>query len=345
MEKVLALVTFLVVSQSAAFAAAPIYESQWALENKGQRVCRFDGKNCIDGLAGSDIKAQAAWKKNRDCSSIVVAVLDSGVDQRHPDLQPNLLGGMNFVGTAATQDPQDDNLHGTHVSGIIAAAGSESKGVVGVCQKARLLPVKVGDAEGYLEDSDILEGIQFALSQKAKVINASFGGGGANQLMRNAMAKATGTLFVIAAGNGDMLGRGFSIDTQAVYPAAYDLPNMIVVAATDSRDQLGKFSNFGVKRVQLAAPGVNIVSTFPMAQTEEMKSYGIPVEAGALDGTSMATPYVTGAVALAWATSPRSQPPTIKRKVMLAVDKIPSLAGKVESGGRLNLAKLFSRGI
>ncbi|MGZ3694734.1 MAG: S8 family peptidase [Bdellovibrionota bacterium] len=338
---VLGVILFTVLTPTT-YAGQSTYDSQWALENKGQRVCRFDGKNCLDGKAGSDIKAQQAWKSNQDCSSIVVAVLDSGVDQRHPDLQSNLLPGKNFVNDLKTSDPQDDNLHGTHVSGIIAGAGSETKGVVGVCRKAKLLPVKVGDKDGFLTDADILEGIQFAVSQNAKVINASFGGGASNQLLKDAMAKASGTLFVVAAGNGDMFGHGVSIDAQPVYPAAYDLQNMVVVAATDSQDRLAAFSNFGTGRVHLAAPGVDIVSTFPMEATEEMLANNIPVESGAIDGTSMATPYVSGAVALLWSTSPRSAPAKIKRRLLLSVDKVPALNGKVQTGGRLNLAKLFS---
>jgi subtilisin family serine protease len=322
--------------------AGSTYDSQWALENKGQRVCRFDGKNCLDGKSGADVNAQEAWQINQDCSSIVVAVLDSGVDQSHPDLQGNLLPGKSFVNQLVTDDPQDDNLHGTHVSGIIAGAGNEAKGVVGICRKASLLPVKVGDKDGFLSDSDVLEGIQFAVSQNAKVINASFGGSMPNRLVKSAMAKASGTLFVVAAGNGDRLGKGVSIDTTPVYPAAYDLDNMIVVAATDSQDRLGAFSNFGMKRVHLAAPGVNIVSTFPMQPTEEMLANAIPVGSGAIDGTSMATPFVSGAVALAWARKPLAEPAEIKRILLDSVDKLPVLAGKVQSGGRLNLAKFVN---
>ncbi|MGE3263428.1 MAG: S8 family peptidase [Bacteriovoracia bacterium] len=335
----------LAFSLSAPAFGAATYDSQWALANTGQRVCRFDGKNCLDGKEGADTKAQEAWKWNRDCSAIVVAVLDSGVDQRHPDLEQNLIPGKSFVDDVVSSDPQDDNLHGTHVSGIIAGAGSESQGVVGVCRKARLLPVKVGDKEGFLTDADILEGIAFAVSKRAKVINASFGGNTPNQLVKDAMAKANGTLFVVAAGNGDMFGRGFSIDAKPVYPAAYDLPNMVVVAATNSRDELGTFSNFGAGRVQIAAPGVNIVSAFPMRTTEEMAANGIPVESGALDGTSMATPYVAGAAALLWSTIPGTAALEIKRRLLLSVDKIPALEGKVQSGGRLNMAKLFVHGI
>jgi subtilisin family serine protease len=273
---------------------------------------------------------------------VVVAVLDTGADQNHPDLRGNLLPGKNFVDAAVANGAQDDNLHGTHVAGIIAGAGSEASGVMGVCQKARVLPVKVGDKDGNLTDADILEGIQYAVAQKAKVLNASFGGGESNEVMKSAIAKANGTLFVVAAGNGDIFGRGFSLDQQAVFPASYNLPNMIVVAATDGQDRLAKFSNFGTQGVHLAAPGVNIVSTMPMQATDEMLLNNIPTEAGAIDGTSMATPFVTGAAALLWSTAPASDPLTIKQRILASVDKVAGLSGKVQTGGRLNLAKMLT---
>ena len=205
-----------------------------------------------------------------------MAVLDSGIDLRHPDLAANLLSGKNFVGGQVSDDPQDDNLHGTHVAGIIAGAGTETSGVVGVCRRARILPVKVGDSQGYLTDADILEGINYAVSQGARLVNGSFGGPQPNALVKNAISKARNTLFVFAAGNGDDRGVGFSIDEQATYPAAYGLANIVTVAATDSSDRLGAFSNFGVKKVQIAAPGVNIISSLPVKPTEEMAQYGIP---------------------------------------------------------------------
>lgn len=340
--RALALMVSLLPGVAQAAGSAPTktpFASQWAFENVGQSVCRFDGKNCITGTKGSDIKAKQAWAKTQNCSSVVVAVLDSGVDSRHPDLQGNLLQGYNFVNES--NDPTDDNLHGTHVSGIIAANGTETRGVNGVCQRAKLLPVKVGSAEGYLTDEDVLQGISYASKQGAKVVNGSFGGGPSNTLVKNAIQKASGTLFIFAAGNGDFLGRGFDIDKQAVYPASYDLPNIVAVAATDGKDQLGKFSNFGAKRVHLAAPGVNIVSTFPMKATAEMKNNKIPTEMGAIDGTSMATPYVAGAATMLWSTSPSATPAEVKARLLQAVDKVPALAGKVQSGGRLNLSKLF----
>lgn len=338
----IALGIFLVPALSFAGGAAPYkapFMSQWAFENKGQEVCRFDGKNCLKGTVGADMKAKLAWSKNQDCSSVTVAILDSGVDMRHPDLSGNLLRGYNFVDE--TNDPADDNLHGTHVAGIIAASGSENKGVTGVCKKARVLPVKVGSAEGYLTDEDVLQGIDYAVSQGAKVVNGSFGGGPGNELIKKAIAKASNTLFIFAAGNGDMFGRGFDVDAKPVYPAAYGLANIVSVAATNSQDKLGAFSNWGFNTVDLAAPGVNILSTLPMKATAEMTRNKIPAEMGAIDGTSMATPYVAGAAALLWSTSPKASLSSVKQRLLASVDKVPALQGKVKTGGRLNLSKLF----
>jgi thermitase len=317
------------------------FDSQWALENRGQEACSFHGRNCQSGKAGADLKAKQAWSRNRNCRNILTAVLDTGVDKRHPDLSANLVKGKNFVGEEASDDAQDDNLHGTHVTGIIAGSGDESRGVVGVCQNARILPVKVASAQGYLIDSDIIEGVEFAISKRAQVVNGSFGGTRPNQILKDLLAGAKDTLFVLAAGNGNRQGIGFSIDEIPVYPAAYDLDNLIVVAATDNRDNLGRFSNFGVGRVHLAAPGVAILSTMPMEPTAQMRQANIPVEAGAIDGTSMATPYVTGAATLLWSRYPGLRAADIKNRVLKAVDKIDSLEGKVKTGGRLNLAKLF----
>jgi subtilisin family serine protease len=271
---------------------------------------------------------------------VVVAVLDTGADLRHPDLAANLLPGRNFV-EGASEDAQDDNLHGTHVSGIIAGAGTAEDGVVGVCRKARLLPVKVGSAEGMLTDADILSGIEYAVEQGARVVNGSFGGPGENAVVKKAIAKAKNTLFVFAAGNGDMFGVGYSIDEEPTYPASYGTANIVAVAASDSTDQLGSFSNFGAQHVHLAAPGVNIVSALPMQPTAEMAEYGIPTQSGPLDGTSMAAPYVAGAVTMLLGANPKMSTAQAKRRLLSSVDKLDSLAGKVSSGGRLNLAKLM----
>ncbi len=333
---------FLLSFITPSLSLASAFELQWALENKGQKVCNFRGEKCVDGTPGVDIKHRLVAQKFQDCSAVIAAVLDSGVDTRHPDLAGNLLPGKNFVGEAETDDPTDDNLHGTHVTGIIAGSGSEAKGVVGVCKKARILPVKVGSAEGYLTDADILEGINFAVGKSARVINGSFGGERGNEIIKAAIRNARNTLFIFAAGNGDRFtGLGFDIDKRPIYPAAYGLANIVTVAATDSQDRLGRFSNYGSRHVQLAAPGVNIMSTMPMEKTATMKQAGIAEEAGSIDGTSMATPYVAGAVTMLLSQHPNLSVAAAKSLLLRSVDKTDSLKGKVQSGGRLNLAKLM----
>lgn len=331
----------LLASVMASPAYAATYDSQWALENTGQHVCNFRGQRCTDGEAGDDIKYKAVAQRFGDCSAVTVAVLDTGADLRHPDLAANLLPGRNFVEGSSGDDAQDDNLHGTHVAGIIAGRGTPSSGVVGVCRRARLLPVKVGGAEGSLTDSDILEGINFAVASGARVVNGSFGGPSGSTAVKNAIARAKNTLFVFAAGNGDEEGNGFDIDAQPIYPASYGLSNIVVVAATDASDELGAFSNFGGSTVDLAAPGVNIVSTLPMRPTQEMSQYGIPTRSGPLDGTSMATPYVAGALTMLLGANPGMTAAAAKSRLLASVDKLPGLSGRVGSGGRLNLAKLL----
>jgi subtilisin family serine protease len=328
-------------SLAARHATQATFPQQWALKNTGQHNCNFRGSACTDGQAGVDIKYELVTNQYGDCSSIIVAVLDTGADLSHPDLKANLLPGKNFVGGNESDDPQDDNLHGTHVSGIIAGSGTERSGVVGVCHKAQLLPVKVASAEGQLTDADILTGINYAVAQGARVVNGSFGGPGSNQVIADAIGAAPNTLFVFAAGNGDDNGVGFSIDDQPSFPAAYDEPNIVAVAATDSDDNLGSFSNFGAQHVHLAAPGVNIVSSLPMKPTAEMSQYKIPTQVGPLDGTSMATPYVTGALTMLIASNPGMSAQDAKAQLLAGVDQVAALDGKVATGGRLNLAKMM----
>lgn len=331
--------SLLALASVAAYGAP--FDSQWALQNNGQKACGFDGEGCQDGTKGADIKATEAWKRSNDCSSVLVAVLDTGANQKHPNLAGNLVPGHNFVSDIDSTDPEDDNLHGTHVSGIIAGNGTTANGVMGVCHKARVLPIKVADAMGRLTDADVIEGINFAASQKAQIVNASFGGSRSNDFIKKAIAKANKTLFVVAAGNGDWFGNGYDVDTTPVYPLSYKLPNIVGVAATDNRDQLGSFSNFGVGNVDLAAPGVNIFSTLPLAPTAEMKEYNVPAQMGTMSGTSMAAPYVAGAAALLLSVQPKLTVAKLKEKLMLSVDKMEPLKTKVASGGRLNLATLL----
>ena len=178
------------------------------------------------------------------------------------------------------RSPDDRDDHGTHISGSIAAAADDGYGVPGIAFGARVMSVKFLEGNRGGSSSAAAEAINYAVDNGAQIINSSWGGPGSSTAIRNAIAyaRSRGVLFVTAAGN-----EGQNNDTRASYPANYDLDNILSVAASDRRDQLASFSNYGATRVDLAAPGVDIVSTIP-GETW-----------GYMDGTSMASPYVAGA--------------------------------------------------
>jgi subtilisin family serine protease len=328
---------------SASAAVLPIadqdlFGKQWALNNEGQNICDQDGV-CKDGLRNIDIRALDAWHSGTDCSRARVAILDTGVDLTHPELSSTVRAGANFVDSV--QSVQDDNSHGSHVAGIIAATGGNGSGVSGVCKTADVLAVKIADAYGRLSDSDIVAGIDYARQAGAKVVNASFGGPGASSAVRDAIAKGS-FLFIAAAGNGDRRGIGYSIDERPTYPASFSLPNMMVVAASDNQDRLGTFSNFGARTVNIAAPGVGILSTTPRGETAFMGQVGIKQIHDFFDGTSMATPYVVGAVALYWSNHPTATAAQVKAQILQSADRVPAFSGKLSTPARLNLLRLMN---
>jgi hypothetical protein len=247
------------------------------------------------GTADADIDAPEAWGISTG-NTVVVAVIDTGIDYTHPDLMFNYAGGVDFVN--GDGDPMDDHGHGTHVSGTIAASlnnvtgdPSAEEGVVGVAPNARIVAYKVCDAAGNCSDFAIEQGIAQAISAGAKVINMSLGGPEISQSLTDAVQDAWNAGLVIVAGAGN------DGNTNQFYPAA--LPNVISVGAFDEDHQRASFSNYG-NWVDISAPGNVIMSSYPMAQCV---ASGIPGDAGCynwLSGTSMATPHVSGAAALVW---------------------------------------------
>ena len=454
----------------------PGFNQLWALNNTGQIV------NGTAGNMGADIKFVPAWNLAQAATNqVVVAVIDTGVDYNHPDLAANIclnpseiaangvdddangyvddIRGWNFADN--NNDPSDSGEHGTHVAGTIAAVGNNALGVIGVCYKARILALKASSDGENLDDAAIIEAIQYAVARKKAganvvAINASFGGPGFDSAMQAAIQSAgnVGILFCAAAGND-----GANNDSVMTYPADYRLTNMIVVAATDSRDNLASFSNFGAANVDLGAPGVSIYSTKPtnapgttasvqiassnyaanaltfspttsgvgiagliidcglgspsdftasvrgnialisrgtlkfadkvsnamvagakavviynnvsggfsgtllnasnwiptiaLSQADGLAIKGLVPAAGVvvnvtdptkvyqfLDGTSMATPHVCGAVAFAAMNFPNESFAQRKLRILNNVEPIPSLQGKVVTGGRLNLQRI-----
>ena len=315
----------------------PQFEQQWALNNVGQ-----DG-----GKKRADIDALKAWLKTRGSDKVVVAVLDTGVDYTHSDLVTNMwirpdsvpeyaddeLGSFDdihgFDADTNAADPMDDNGHGTHCAGIIGAEGDNGVGIAGINWNVKIMPLKFLGRGGFGTTKNAIEAINYAIDRKKhgvniRVINASWGSTQYSRALEDAIRAAgeEGILFVAAAGNN-----GTDNDKRAHYPSNYNLPNVISVAAVDRTDSLTSFSNFGAKTVHIAAPGRDILSTWLGDAFRDAS------------GTSMAAPQVSGVAGLILASEPRISVAKLRERLLGSVDKIPSLDGKVSSGGRLNAAK------
>ena len=275
------------------------FGEQWALHNTGQPfecVSTIFGVWCLfQGTADADIDAPEAWAVSTG-SPVRVAVIDSGVDYRHPDLASQYLGGYDFFNGDA--DPMDDNGHGTHVAGTIAAAANnltgapaEEEGVVGVAPNATLLAYKVCGADGSCSDFAIQQAIAAAVRDGAKVINMSLGGPEFSQSTYDAVQDAwrAGLVLVAGAGNDGTTG--------LFYPAAFD--NVIAVGAFDQHHRRASFSNYGTW-VDISAPGNEIMSAYRLSAC---LASDVPGDTGCYtwsSGTSMATPHASGAAALIW---------------------------------------------
>ena len=319
----------------------------WGLNNDGS------GGGVID----ADIDAPEAWDKTKGSHETIVAVIDTGVDYTHPDLAANIwtnpdeiagdkidndgngyvddIHGYDFVNNDG--DPMDDHFHGTHVAGTIGAVGNNGIGISGVNWNVQIMALKFLDASGGGYTSDAIAALNYAVANGAIASNNSWGGGGFSAAFQTAIqnARNKGHIFVAAAGND-----GANTDSNAFYPAGYNVDNVISVGATDISDSLAYFSNFGVKSVDLTAPGVDIYSTFPTHMTQAMRDEGFSTNYETISGTSMATPHVTGVIALV-ASLHRGDPnwgyeDTIAQ-VFNTVDVIPG-ASKTVTGGRLNAA-------
>lgn len=238
----------------------PRFGELWGLRNTGQS----------SGTAGVDIDAANAWDTQTDASQTVVAVLDTGVHYTHEDLAANMwngtaLGfphhGWNCID--GDDNPYDLQGHGSHCAGTIGAVGNNAIGVTGVAWKVKIMAVKVLDDEGTGTSASAIAGYNWVLARKKQgvnvvAINASYGGGGASDSERYAIAALgdAGIIFVAAAGND-----GRNNDAYPHYPSSYTLPNIIAVAASDRKDARPGFSNYGATSVHLAAPGSDILST------------------------------------------------------------------------------------
>jgi subtilisin family serine protease len=311
----------------------PMFDQLWGLNNTGQ----------TGGTAGADVDALRAWDVFTGSSDVIVVVIDTGVDYNHADLAANMWvnpgeipgNGLDDDGNGYVDDvdgwdfynddndPMDDHGHGTHCSGTIGAVGNNAVGVVGVNWTVKILPLKFLGSGGTGTTSDAILAIEYATAMPGvKIMSNSWGGGGYSSALEDAIQAASdaGILFVAAAGN--YVG---NTDITPNYPSCYDVPNVMSIAATDHNDELCSFSGYGAVTVDLAAPGDNILSTFPG------NSYG------ELGGTSMATPHVSGAAALIWGRFPAMTMLQVKALIMSSVDVVPGMTGLCVTDGRLNV--------
>ncbi|MDS0527442.1 S8 family serine peptidase [Clostridium sp. SHJSY1] len=309
----------------------PYYPNLWGLKNTGQY---FLGQF---GTPGVDINVEKAWDVTKGDSGVVVAVIDSGVDYTHPDLSNNMwkntkeipnnnidddgngyvddVNGWNFY--QSSNNPMDDYGHGTHVAGTIAALDN-TIGVIGVAPHVKIMSLKFLDSNGKGSIANAIKAINYAKKMGAKIINNSWGGGDYSQALYDTIKNYDG-LFVAAAGNV-----GTDNDLYPNYPASYNLPNILSVAAIDNIGSLADFSNYGVTTVDVAAPGVRIYSTKPSNSYQSLR------------GTSMATSHVSGIAALVLSANPLDSAANIKDSITESVVKLPSLNGKIATGGMVN---------
>jgi subtilisin family serine protease len=309
----------------------------WGLVNTGQSLVGGEA-----GVSGVDIGAERAWNIATGSEKIIVAVIDTGVDYTHPDLAANMwvneaeragqpgvdddqngviddVHGADFANNDG--DPMDDNGHGTHVAGTIGAVGDDGAGVVGVNWRVKIMAGKFLQADGGGDLKAAISAIQYAVNNGAKILNNSWGGGPHSRALEEVIqwAEQKGVLFVAAAGNH----RGNN-DEQPTYPASYNVPNVISVAAINNKGLLADFSCFGRRSVHLGAPGDGILSTVPGGKYRSFK------------GTSMATPHVVGVAALVWGHEPGLTAAEVRDRIISTARPLSSLKNKTRSGGTVD---------
>lgn len=309
----------------------PFFPELWGLHNIGQS----------GGMNDADIDAPEAWELERGRGDVIVGIIDSGIDYTHPDLEANLwinpgeiadngidddqngyvddVRGYDF--DAGTPVPMDACVHGTHVSGTIGAVSNNGIGSCGIAWNVQLMPLKFMDEDGRGSASDAVAAIEYAIQMGADILNLSWGGTAFSETLLAGLASSdsAGLLIVCSAGNA-----GVDNDVTPHYPSSFELDNLISVTASDNHDGLPDFANWAVESVDLAAPGVSILSTAPD------NKYGF------MSGSSMAAPHVAGTGALLWSHFPEAAAVDLKRKILASVDKKESLIGSSQTAGRLN---------
>jgi len=331
--------------RTSAVPGDPQFGQQWGLHNIGQEVPAGSGRY---GTSDADIDGVEAWDVQRVAPGVVVAVVDSGVDYRHPDLALNMWvnpgevagNGIDDDGNgwvddvhgvdACDQDgdPDDDNGHGTHVAGIVGARGDNGVGVTGVAWRTKIMALKFLCADGQGFTSDAAAVIDYALAMKETygytrmIVNASWQGSEDSSALSWALYRAekAGVLIVAAAGD-----EGRDTDVMPSYPSGHGYLNILSVGASDLDDAPAAFSNHGCGAVDFYAPGIDILSTAPRGGYRYQS------------GTSMSAPLVTGIAALLWQRHATRGVADIRTMLTNSVDDVPALEGQAASQGRINL--------
>lgn len=307
------------------------------------------------GATLMDIQSTLAWDTTQGESSIIVAIIDTGIDSNHPDLRRQLwhnvsegvisdgvdndhngyiddVIGYDFVNDDFNPNDDDVDGHGTHVAGLIAAEGNNSIGTSGVAWRASLMSLKILDSDGYGELADEVEAIRYAVDNGARIINMSLGGTcgdapSSAEYEAIRYAKDNNVLVVIASGND-----ACNTDATPTYPAAHPLDNILSIGAIDRFGTVPYFSNYGASSVHLSAPGEDIYSTVPISKG----SYAL------MSGTSMATPITSGSALLVWAHNPSLGYKQVREKLMGSAILSTTLEGKNLMGGSLDVARALT---
>lgn len=326
-------------------ASAPkdtLFKKQWGMKNDGKNGTIFSS-----GIAGEDINVLRAWSITKGSKSIKIAVIDTGVDYTHPDLKEQMdvntaelngkagvdddsngyvddIYGFDFANKDG--DPQDGHGHGTHCAGVIGAS-HDSGGVAGVMADVKIVGIKFLADSGSGETIDAIASIDYAIKRGVQVMSNSWGGGGREQSLLDAItsAEAAGITFVAAAGN-----ESADNDSRASYPANYEVSNVISVGSYTSAGAKSSFSNYGLKSVHVTAPGSKILSTFKRGGHSS------------LSGTSMATPHIAGIVGLLLSKEPNLTPAQIRERLVNTSVKTDKLSTASLSAGRVDAYKALT---
>lgn len=336
------------------------FNDLWGLHNTGQTFSTHPPGQTGSGSVDADIDAPEAWDVELGDPQVKVAVVDTGIDYNHPDLEnqiwqnPGETGsgkesngidddgngaiddwrGYDVIGEdhespAADNDPMDGHFHGTHVAGTVAAEGDNDEGVVGVAPGVTLVPVKALADTGSAYTAEIVAALEYAGRIGADVVNGSFGSYGSSQAEQDVIERYPNTLFAFAAGNESLDNDG----EWSAFPCSYPSRNIICTASTTWTDSYSYFSNHGFTSVDLAAPGSAITSTKASVLDGQVEGDYLTIQ-----GTSMASPHTAGAAALLKSHDPGASPLQIKSALMDGVDQITSWGPETVTNGRLNVA-------